>query len=82
MVEAAHRRCIGAMGASGATRPGGARRRPLRVMMNLNGLKLLVLLPQPVKRLPAQVRQGLARRVGEEPQVGEFERQRIIAAIQ
>src|SRR5262249_53009461 len=34
------------------------------------------------QRLPAQVRQGLARRVGAEPEVSELERERMIASIQ
>ncbi len=56
--------------------------RPLRVDDELERIELLVLLPQPVKRLTAQVPQGLARRVVEKPQVGEFERERSIAPIQ
>src|SRR5262249_10979295 len=56
--------------------------RPLRVDDELERIELLVLLPQPVKRLTAQGRQGLAHGVGEEPQVAEFERERIIAPIQ
>ena len=41
--------------------------RPLRVDDELERIELLVSLPQPVKRLPAEIRQGLARAVGEEP---------------
>src|SRR5262245_38579732 len=46
--------------------------RPLRVDDELERVKLLVLLPQPVQRLTAKMRQGLARGVSEEPEVGEF----------
>src|SRR5215468_9857926 len=55
---------------------------PLRVDDELERIELLILLPQPVKCLPAQVHQSLARRVGAEPEVSELERERMIAPLQ
>jgi hypothetical protein len=40
---------------------------PLRVDDELERIELLVPLPQPVKRLTPEIRQGLARRVVEQP---------------
>src|SRR5919198_67891 len=55
---------------------------PLRVDDELERIELLVLLPQPVKSLTAQMRQGLARRVGAEPEVSELECEGMIPPIQ
>src|SRR5262252_19744 len=55
---------------------------PLRIDDELEGIELLVLRPQPVEGLTAKMRQGLARRVVQQPQVGEFECERRIAPIQ